>query len=62
MTAKEAPFLAQTNPAPFGNEASFVPNSPLETALPISGNTQGASIFQLVGQLRLENQLVFIAA
>ena len=46
-----APFLAQTNPAPFGNEASFVPNTPLETALPIVGNTNNTSIFGLMGQL-----------
>ena len=50
-TAKHAPFLAQTNPAPFGNEASFVPNTPLETALPISDNPNNQSIFQLMGQL-----------
>ncbi|KIV97146.1 hypothetical protein PV10_00928 [Exophiala mesophila] len=46
-----APFLAQTNPAPFGHEASFVPNAPLETNLPISGNTNRSSIFQLQGHL-----------
>ena len=52
-TAKSAPFLAQTNPAPFGQEsASFVANAPLETNLPIAGNTNKSSIFQLVGQLR----------
>ena len=52
-TAKFAPFLAQTNPAPFGQEsASYVANAPLETNLPISGNTNKSSIFQLVGQLR----------
>lgn len=50
-TALIAPFLAQTNPAPFGQEASYVPNTPLETALPIAGNTNNGSIFQLVGQL-----------
>jgi hypothetical protein len=51
--AKSAPFLAQTNPAPFRQEtASFVANAPLETNLPISGNTNKSSIFQLVGQLR----------
>lgn len=44
-----APFLAQTNPAPFG--MSYVANLPLETALPIQGNTNNDSIFQLVGQL-----------
>jgi hypothetical protein len=46
-----APFLAQTNPAPFGVEASFVANQPLETNVPVSGNTQNQSIFQLHGQL-----------
>ena len=46
-----APFLAQTNPAPFGMEASFVANAPLETNVPISGNTMNQSIFQLHGQL-----------
>lgn len=47
-----APFLAQTNPAPFGHEAaSFVPNAPLETNVPISGNARNQSIFQLHGQL-----------
>ena len=45
-----APFLAQSNPAPFG-AASFVPNRPLQTSQPIVGNTQNASIFQLMGQL-----------
>ncbi|KEF55159.1 uncharacterized protein A1O9_08813 [Exophiala aquamarina CBS 119918] len=46
-----APFLAQTNPAPFGQEASFVANAPLETNVPITGNTNRSSIFQLHGQL-----------
>lgn len=50
-TAEMAPFLAQTNPAPFGHEASFVANAPLETALPIANNPNKSSIFQLVGQL-----------
>ena len=50
-TAQHAPFLAQSNPAPFGQEASFVPNAPLETALPIANNPNRSSIFQLVGQL-----------
>ena len=45
------PFLAASNPAPFGASRSFVPNAPLETALPIVGNTQNASIFRLMGQL-----------
>ncbi|KAI4148053.1 MAG: hypothetical protein L6R39_002912 [Caloplaca ligustica] len=46
-----APFLAATNPAPFGATGSFVANAPLETALPIVGDTQNASIFHLMGQL-----------
>ncbi|MCJ1467640.1 hypothetical protein MMC07_006265 [Pseudocyphellaria aurata] len=46
-----APFLAETNPAPFGPSRSFVPNTPLETALPIAGNAANTSIFQLMGQL-----------
>ncbi|KAL9583294.1 MAG: hypothetical protein Q9212_002795 [Teloschistes hypoglaucus] len=46
-----APFLAATNPAPFGATRSFVANAPLETALPIAGNAQNASIFHLMGQL-----------
>ena len=45
----KAPFLAMSNPAPFG--ASYVANTPLETALPIQGNTQDQSIFQLQGNL-----------
>ncbi len=45
------PFLAESNPAPFGASRSFVANTPLETALPIVGDTQNASIFQLMGQL-----------
>ena len=45
-----APFLAESNPAPFG-AATFVANDPLETAIPIVGNTQNANIFQLMGQL-----------
>lgn len=43
------PFLAQTNPAPWG--MSYVPPYPLETALPISGNSNNKSIFQLMGQV-----------
>ena len=46
-----APFLAASNPAPFGPAGTFVANAPLETALPIVGNTQNQSIFHLVGQL-----------
>ena len=43
------PFLAQSNPAPFGPSRSFVPNSPLETAQPISGAPSGSNIFHLLG-------------
>ena len=50
-TAQHAPILAQSNPAPFGHEASFVPNAPLETALPIANVPNGTSIFQHAGQL-----------
>lgn len=49
-TAAVAPFLAQTNAVPFGT-ASFSPNSPLETAVPIVGNTNNSNIFQLMGHL-----------
>ena len=49
-TAAIAPFLAQTNSAPFGT-ASFSPNSPLETQIPITGNTNNSNVFQLMGQL-----------
>jgi hypothetical protein len=46
-----APFLAQTNPVSFAPTATFVPNTPLETAEPILGQGQNQSIFQLMGQL-----------
>jgi hypothetical protein len=46
-----APFLAQTNPISFAPSATYAPNTPLETALPIVGNTQNKSIFHLMGQL-----------
>lgn len=46
-----APFLAQTNPVSFGPSVTFVPNTPLETAVPIVGAAQNQSIFQLMGQL-----------
>lgn len=49
-TAAIAPFLAQTNSAPFGT-SSWIPNEPLETSLPIVGNTNNSNIFQLMGQL-----------
>lgn len=46
-----APFLAQTNPVEFASTVTFVPNQPLETAVPIVGASQNQSIFQLMGQL-----------
>jgi hypothetical protein len=47
-----APFLAQTNPVSFDPTATFVPNAPLETAMPImGGNNQNQSIFHHMGQL-----------
>ncbi|KAH0384235.1 phosphoglycerate mutase-like protein, partial [Aureobasidium melanogenum] len=45
-----APFLAQTNLAPFAG-TSYIPNSPLETQVPIAGNKNGSNIFQNMGQL-----------
>jgi hypothetical protein len=45
------PNLAQTNPVSFAPSATFVPNTPLETAMPIVGARQNESIFQLMGQL-----------
>ena len=45
-----SPFLAETNPAPFNPTKSFVPNTPLETAVPIVG-ANNRSIYQLMGQL-----------
>jgi hypothetical protein len=46
-----APFLAQTNPVSFEPTATFVPNDPLETAIPIVGAIQNESIFHLMGHL-----------
>ncbi|KAL8965563.1 MAG: hypothetical protein Q9183_003784 [Haloplaca sp. 2 TL-2023] len=46
-----APFLAATNPAPFGMAGGFVANAPLETALPIVGDTKNTSIFHSMGHL-----------
>jgi hypothetical protein len=47
-----APFLAQTNPVSFVPTATFVPNAPLETAMPImGGSNQNQSIFHHMGQL-----------
>ncbi|KAK9349871.1 histidine phosphatase superfamily [Lipomyces doorenjongii] len=44
-----APFLAQTNPAPFG-QVAYVPNAPLQTSEPIVG-AQERNIFHLMGNL-----------
>jgi hypothetical protein len=47
-----APFLAQTNPVSFAPSVTFVPNTPLETAVPIvGGKGQNQSIFEMMGQL-----------
>ncbi|KAE9381660.1 phosphoglycerate mutase-like protein [Stipitochalara longipes BDJ] len=46
-----APFLAQTNPVSFAPSVTFVPNTPLETGVPIVGQGQNQSIFQLMGEL-----------
>lgn len=48
--AGSAPFLAQTNLAPFG-EHSYVPNTPVVTDVPIIGQTDGAEIFKYMGNL-----------
>ncbi|KHJ34994.1 putative histidine acid phosphatase [Erysiphe necator] len=47
----QAPFLAQTNPAPFAETFSFVPNTPLETAIPVVGGKKEQNVFQLMGHL-----------
>lgn len=46
-----APFLAQTNAVSFAPTVTFVPNTPLETGMPIVGQYGNESIFQLMGQL-----------
>lgn len=46
----EAAFLAQTNPAPWP-ETSYIPNTPLETQVPIAGRIGNGNIFQMHGQL-----------
>ncbi|KAK4502545.1 hypothetical protein PRZ48_005970 [Zasmidium cellare] len=46
----EPAFLAQTNPAPFSG-TTYIPNSPLETQVPIQGNYDNGNIFQMHGQL-----------
>lgn len=46
------PFLAESNPVEFPATVTFVPNAPLETAEPITGQTsQNQSIFRLMGNL-----------
>ncbi|POS86286.1 phosphoglycerate mutase-like protein [Erysiphe pulchra] len=47
----QAPFLAQTNPVSFAPTISFVPNTPLETVIPIVGEKKDQNIFQLMGHL-----------
>jgi hypothetical protein len=46
-----APFLAQSNPASFAVTQTFVPNTPLETAVPVVGGSPNGSIFHLMGYL-----------
>jgi hypothetical protein len=41
----DAPNLAQTNLAPFAG-VSYIPNTPLETQVPIAGNVNNTNIFQ----------------
>ena len=46
----DAPYLAQTNLAPFAG-VSYIPNTPLETQIPIAGNVDNKNIFQSLGIL-----------
>ncbi|KAH7390881.1 3-phytase A precursor [Phaeosphaeria sp. MPI-PUGE-AT-0046c] len=46
----DAPNLAQTNLAPFEG-ISYIPNTPLETQVPIAGNVDNINIFQRLGIL-----------
>lgn len=46
----DAPWLAQTNAAPFPG-VSYIPNSPLETQVPIAGNVHNQNIFQRLANL-----------
>ncbi|KAI9839060.1 MAG: hypothetical protein M1837_002278 [Sclerophora amabilis] len=47
-----APFLVETNLAPLGaTTRSFITNTPLETAVPISGDAGNQNVFQLMGSL-----------
>jgi hypothetical protein len=50
LTQDEADQKFRTNPAPFGS-LSYVPNTPLATALPIQGIQSGQNIFLLMGQV-----------
>ncbi|KAF2714013.1 phosphoglycerate mutase-like protein [Pleomassaria siparia CBS 279.74] len=45
-----APWLAQTNAAPFAG-VSYIPNTPLETQMPIAGNVHNHNIFQRLANL-----------
>ncbi|KAF1943547.1 3-phytase A precursor [Clathrospora elynae] len=45
-----APFLAQTNLAPFAG-VSYIPNTPLETQIPIAGNVGNKNIFQSLANI-----------
>ncbi|KAF7671096.1 3-phytase a precursor [Alternaria burnsii] len=45
-----APFLAQTNLAPFAG-VSYIPNTPLETQIPIAGNADNKNIFQSLANI-----------
>ncbi|KAF2853444.1 phosphoglycerate mutase-like protein [Plenodomus tracheiphilus IPT5] len=45
-----APFLAQTNLAPFAG-VSYIPNTPLETQIPIVGNPDNKNIFQSLANI-----------
>ncbi|KAL5364971.1 histidine phosphatase superfamily [Aspergillus floccosus] len=44
------PFLAENNPAPFGNP-TYIPNTPVVTDVPITGHSDGAEIFKHMGNL-----------
>ncbi|KAF2128041.1 phosphoglycerate mutase-like protein [Dothidotthia symphoricarpi CBS 119687] len=46
----DAPFLAQTNIAPFVG-VSYIPNTPLETQIPIAGNVDNRNIFQSLANI-----------
>lgn len=46
-----APFVAETNLAPFGKKGVGV-NDPLQTSMPVKGAPGYDSIFSLMGKLR----------